>query len=369
MATEGSTHPALRRGRAARAQAARSGLPPGAAVYMGDQRAHAVRIHSIRYSAECLEERADETIEQVVEAACIQARSGVAWIDLDGVHDAALIQTLCSGLGVHSLAMEDALTPSTRPKADDYGSTLFIAARMIFEHEAGHLVQEQVSFALGPGWLVTFQEQPGDVFEEVRKRLRTSAGRIRSQGADHLLHALLDAVVDGYFEVLETLNERVERLEQDATTIPNRALPIEIYTLRGELAGLRRAVWPLRESLRPLAMERGEALIQSETRAYFRDLTDHVSQVSDLLESARDRLSAALDLHFALSDRHLNERMRVLTILATIFIPLTFIAGIYGMNFKYMPELLLPWGYPAALLFMAAVAGGMLLWFWRNRWL
>ncbi|BBL67736.1 magnesium/cobalt transporter CorA [Methanoculleus chikugoensis] len=292
---------------------------------------------------------------------------GVTWIDVDGVHDTGVIQAVGDAVGIHPLTLEDIANARQRPKIEDYGDYLYVAVRMLAPGD-GEFNSEQVSLVLGRGYVVSFQEQPGDVFERIRERLRAGAGRLRSVGPDYLFHALLDAIVDGYFAKIEELGERVEIVEEEVVADPDRGTLQAIYALKRSLIALRRSVWPLREAVAQL--ERGESpLIDETTLVYFRDVYDHTIEVAETVETYRDMISGTLDVYLSSQSSRMNEIMKVLTVIATIFIPLTFIAGVYGMNFAYMPEISHPWGYPAALASMAAVAAAMLLYFRKKGWI
>lgn len=239
---------------------------------------------------------------------------------------------------------------------------------MLSPDSDGGFRSEQVSLVLGSGYVLSFQEQPGDVFERIRERLRAGVGRIRTEGADYLFYALLDAIIDGYFAVIEVFGERIEGIEEEVVTEPDRETLQGIYALKRSLIALRRAVWPLRDVVAEL--ERGESpLIGEPTLVYFRDAYDHTIEVAETVETYREMMSGTLDVYLSSQSSRMNEIMKVLTIIATIFIPLTFIAGVYGMNFAYMPEISHPWGYPLALASMAAVAGVMLLYFRKRGWI
>ncbi len=339
------------------AQRRKAGHAPGSPVYSGPPQEGTAAVRWFVYGP-----------HSMTEGDGSGAPTGpVVWTDLVGVHDAEAVRALCDAREVHPLALEDALNPAGRPKAEHHGSSLFVSVRVLDVQE-GAVTEEQVSFVLGDGWLLSFQERPGDVFDPVRERIRTAAGRLRSRGADYLLHALLDAAVDRAFVGLEFLEDQTDALETrvavdaDATDIPGA-----VFALRAELMGVRRALWPLREVVAELL--RAEApLVKASTLPYFRDLHDHVLQAIDVVDSGRDRLVGVLELHLAMVTHRMNEVMRTLTIVATIFIPLTFVAGIYGMNFQRMPELGWRFGYPAALLGMFGLAAGMVAFMRRRGW-
>lgn len=291
----------------------------------------------------------------------------ITWIDVDGVHDARMVQAVGDAVGLHPLTLEDIANIHQRPKIEDYGDYLYVAVRMLAPGDDRGFRSEQVSLVLGSNYVVSFLEHPGTAFDRVREHLRAGAGRLRGQGADYLFHALLDAIVDEYFDVIEVFGERIEAVEEEVVADPDRETLQAIYDLKRSLVALRRAVWPLRDVVAEL--ERGEsALIREPTIAYLRDIYDHTIEVAETVETYRDTMSGTLDVYLSSQSSRMNEIMKVLTIIATIFIPLTFIAGVYGMNFAYMPEITHPWGYPAALASMAVVAGTMLLYFKRKGW-
>jgi magnesium transporter len=295
-------------------------------------------------------------------------RPTVTWINADGIHDTGMVQAIGDVVGIHPLTLEDIANTSQRPKIEDYGDYLYVAIRMLSPYGDGEFQSEQVSLVLGRGYVVSFQEQPGDAFERIRERLRAGAGRLRSEGADYLFYALLDATVDGYFSVIEVFGERIEAVEEEVVADPDRETLQAIYALKRSLVALRRSVWPLRDVVAEL--ERGESpLIREPTLVYLRDVYDHTIEVAETVETYRDTMSGTLDVYLSSQSSKMNEIMKVLTVIATIFIPLTFIAGLYGMNFAYMPELRHPWGYPLALASMAIVAGVMLLYFKKKGWI
>jgi len=318
------------------------------------------------YDESSMDERTLEAIEECFELA---DDPPVTWVNVDGLHDAALIETVGEHFGIHRLALEDVLNPNQRPKVEDYpGHFLVILKMLSFDAEEASVKAEQVSLIVGPTFLFSFQEQWGDVFEPVRERLRAGNVRIRSRGTDYLAYALIDTVVDSYFRILEQIGDEIEELEDQVMGDPDLELMHRIHHLRRETLILRRAIWPMREALG--RMYRGELpLIQDETQVYLRDVYDHSVQVIDTVETLRDVLSGAMDLYMSAVSNRMNEVMKVLTVIATIFIPLSFFAGVYGMNFEYMPELGIRWAYPALLVAMATMAGGM-LWFFKKRgWL
>jgi magnesium transporter len=342
-------------------------MMPGVAVYVGPARDSDVRVRVLDYTPAAVRERIEP--DDAGLDACL-APDAVAWVDLDGVHDLADVQRVAARFDLHPLWIEDILNPDGRPRVEQIGDRLFLRLRMLrppTEPDAD-LDVETVCLVLGPSWVLTFQERPGDVWDPVRERIRTATGRIRRMGADYLLDTLLDAVVDGYLTVLEHLEARVARLEDDALMRPDQALPAAIAEVKAELDVIGEAVVPVRDALGALLRAEG-TLIRPETVPFLRDVVDHVAQVSDGVDSMRERLFSAVQLSLAVSSHRLNEVMRVLTIVSTLFLPMTFLAGIWGMNFATMPELHQPWGYPFALGTMAVTAAAMLGWFRHKGWL
>jgi magnesium transporter len=290
----------------------------------------------------------------------------LVWVNVNGLGDADLLRRLGEMFGLHRLALEDVVNVHQRAKVEPYEDQLFMVARMA--HLQGHLRTEQVSFFVGEKYVLTFQEQAGDHFDLVRQRVRSGHGLIRRAGAGYLAYALLDALIDAYFPILETCGERIEALEAEVITRGEDDLIARIHHLKREMLVLRRALWPHREAVNTLLRD-DSALIGDETRIHLRDCYDHVVQLLDMVETYRELASGLLDVYLSQVSNRMNEVMKVLTIFAAIFIPLTFMAGVYGMNFSHMPELSWVWSYPALLLMMALVAGSMLLFFRRRGWL
>ena len=335
-------------------------------VYTDAARTRPVTVTVIDYDAARLDER---VCTRPGDFRDLITRPTVTWVDVDGVHDAGVIREVGEAVGrIHPLILEDIANTRQRPKIEDYGDYLYVAVRMLAPDGDGEFQSEQVSLLLGNGYVVSFQEQPGDLFWRTRERLRAGAGRLRGEGADGLFHALLDAIVDGYFTVIEEFGERIEAVEDEVVAEPNRKTLQAIYALKRSLVALRRSVWPLRDVVAEL--ERGESpLIREPTRVYFRDIYDHTIEVAETVETYREVMTGTLDVYLSSQSSKMNEIMKVLTVIATIFIPLTFIAGVYGMNFAHMPGIGHPLGYAAALASMAVVAGLMLLYFRKEEWI
>lgn len=344
---------------------AKAGLPPGTLIYTGDQQSGPVTITLIDYDEQHLQERRVDTVEE-----CLSFRDAptVTWVNVDGIHRVEVVEKLGTHVDLHPLVMEDILNVGQRPKMEDFDEYLFLIFKMLYHSQEGDLQIEQVSLVLGPTWVLSFQERAGDTFDPVRERIRSGKGKIRKMGPDYLIYALIDTVVDNYFTILERIGEQVEDIEEGLVANPGPDALQAIHRLKRQLIFLRKSVWPLREVV--LGLERLETpLIDEKTEVYLRDVYDHTIQVIDTIETYRDMVSGMLDIYLSSVSNRMNEVMKVLTIIATIFIPLTFIAGVYGMNFEYMPELGWRPGYFLVWVVMATVALLMAAYFRRKRWL
>lgn len=342
----------------------KAGLPPGTLVHVGEQKAPTVEIRVIDYN----EQRRDEHTA-VEPAACAAFRQSptVTWIDVVGLHEPAVIEELGTAFGLHPLTQEDILNTQQRPKVEAFDDYVYVVVKML-DFRGGALLIEQVSLIIGKGYVLSFQERPGDVFDGIRQRLRTVKGRVRRSGADYLAYSLMDATVDRYFVILEQLGETTSGLEDQMLADPQESAYQEIHLLKRQLATLRKAVWPMREMTAAMQRTESEVLAPS-TGLYLRDLYDHSVQVLDAVETLRDILASLTDIYLSSLSNRMNAVMKVLTMIATIFIPLTFIAGIYGMNFEFMPELQWRWAYPGVLVVMLLVTAGMLYYFRKKKWL
>ena len=350
----------------------KAGLPPGTLVYIGEKKVENVRITYLDYGEENFEEKQVATIEE-----CLKFKDTptATWINIDGLHNVEIIEKLGRRFELHPLVLEDILHTGQRPKLEDFEKYIFIVLIMLSYNGDNQTIEtEQVSIVLGSNFVISFQERIGDVFEQIRDRIRNAKGRIRKMGPDYLAYALLDAIVDSYFSILEKMGEKIETLEEELVAEATEKTLQEIHRLKRELIILRRSVWPLREVISGLQRTES-ALIKESTSLYLRDIYDHTIQIIDTIESFRDMVSGMVDLYLSSISNKMNSVMKVLTIIATIFIPLTFIAGIYGMNFNAekspfnMPELDWYWGYPVALLAMVVVAVIMLIFFRKKKWL
>jgi magnesium transporter len=350
----------------------KAGLPPGTLVYVGEKKVEAIRINVIDYDEQNFQEKQVSNIEECFP---FKTTPTVTWINIDGLHDVEIIEKLGKQFELHPLVLEDILHTEQRPKYEDFDKYIFIVLRMLsYNDEVKAVESEQVSLVLGTNFVISFQERLGDVFEPIRQRIRNAKGRIRKMGPDYLAYALLDAIVDGYFSILEKLGERIESMEEQLVANPTEKTLHQIHTMKREMISMRKSIWPLREVIS--GVQRSESsLICETTGLYLRDVYDHTIQVIDTVESFRDMVSGMLDIYLSSISNKMNEVMKVLTIIATIFIPLTFIAGIYGMNFNpekspwNMPELNWYWGYPVVWLVMAVVMVIMLVYFRRKKWL
>ncbi len=344
----------------------KTGLPPGTLIYTGEQRVDSIRITFMDYEGSHIQEKQVASVDECLN---FSATPTVTWINVDGLHDVSIIEKLGKAFELHPLILEDVLSTGQRPKFEDYEKNLFIVLRMLsFSDDHQAVESEQVSLVVGSNFVLSFQERVGDVFDFVRDRIRNSKGRIRKLGPDYLAYALVDAIVDSYFAVLEKLGERIEDLEEELVNDPDQNTLQQIHLLKREMITLRRSIWPLRELVSGL--ERTESpLIAESTSVYLRDLYDHTVQIIDTIESFRDMVSGMLDIYLSSLSNRMNAVMKVLTIIATLFIPLTFIAGVYGMNFKHMPELDKWWGYPAFWLVCITITIVMVVFFRRKKWL
>ena len=345
---------------------ARQGPRPAVRTLGGDESAARPRISVIDYDERELVERGVETADQCL---AFRDKPTVTWINVDGLGDASVVAALCSEFRLHPLVAEDILNTEQRPKAEDFDDYLYIALKMLqWDAPRRETNIEHVSVVLGAGFVLSFQERPGDVFEPIRDRIRQKKGRIRQMGADYLAYRIMDSIVDGYFVVLERRGELIEALEDDVMTEPSRETLRRVYALKREGLFIRKSIWPAREVAS--ALERSESsLISGDIRMYIRDIYGNTTHAIDTAEALREMLSGMLDTYLSSLSNRMNEVMKVLTIIATIFIPLTFVAGVYGMNFEHMPELKWAWAYPAVWGVMFAVAVVMLVYFRKKRWL
>jgi magnesium transporter len=340
-------------------------MPPGTGTVEGEPRTAPVKITVIDYDASRYEEKQINLVEE-----CFPYRdtSTVTWINIDGLNDTRTIEEIAQCYSIHPLILKDLQNTGQRPKMQDLESYLYLTIKMMtIDDKTQEISIEHVSMIMGSTYLISFQENVGDVFDPVRERIRRE-GRIRKFGPDYLVYALIDDIVDNYFLVMETLEERVEDLEEELVVNATPQSLSKLNKLKKEMIHLRKAVWPLREMISALDRE-DSPLIRAETRIYFRDVYDHIIQVIDTLETFRDMVSGMIDIYLSSLSYRMNEIMKVLTLIATIFIPLTFVAGVYGMNFDYMPELRHPYGYFMVWGVMIGVVVVMLVYFRKRQWI
>ena len=344
----------------------KAGLPPGTPVHLGERKSDTTRLTLLHYD----EQRAvEQEMKTAQECLALRDSPGVSWINITGLHEVETLAQFGDAFGLHPLVLEDVLNTDQRPKLEDYGEYLYIVIKRLGNGApANEISTEQISLILGRNLVISFLESDSGVFNVVKDRILNNRGRIRRLGADYLAYTLMDAVVDNYFAIFEKLGERIEILQETIISRPTPASLQTLHALKRELLFLRKSVWPLREVVSGL--QRGDStLIHKDTWFYLRDVYDHTIHVIDTIETYRDMLASMMDIYLSSLSIRLNEVMKVLTIIATIFMPLTFIVGLYGMNFHTMPELGWRWGYPVVLLSMLGIAGGMLLFFRRKKWI
>jgi len=344
----------------------KAGLPPGTLVHIGEKKTEIPRITIIDYDETHFQEREAKSIE---ECFLFKEKPTLTWINVDGLHQVEVMERLGECYGLHPLVMEDILNTDQRTKMEDYGDYMYIVLKALeFGSKSNEVEAEQISLILGSNFVFSFQEREGDTFNPIRERIRNGKGHIRKMGTDYLAYALLDSIVDNYFIILEKIGEKIEFLEEKLVSTPSPETLQMIQHLKREMIFLRKAIWPLREVISSLE-RRESSLIKESTRVYLRDVYDHAIQVMDTIETYRDMVSSMLDIYLSSVSNRLNSVMKVLTIIATIFMPLSFLAGVYGMNFKFMPELEWRWSYPLIWLIMVGIGIFMLTYFKKRRWL
>lgn len=340
------------------------GKSPGALVYTGEENAKEPIITLISYNNEKITTSTCNKLDQLLP---MLKPNDIDWVDVDKLQDVNLVEQIGAYYKLDPLVLEDILNIDQLPKFEDFHEYMFVSLKML-SLEGDGIKQEQVSFILGNKYLISFQEQPGDVFNPIRKRIENQNGRHRRKDADYLLYSLIDVIVDHYFLVVEHLGNQLSELELLVSDKPNNTLVQQITTLKREFIYLRKVLLPLREAVRKLASSENE-LIKEENEKYFNDVLDHVNQVIQDLEAQRELLSDVMDMYNSSLNYRMNNVMKTLTVITTVFIPLTFIVGVYGMNFTYMPELEYQWGYPAALGVMLFTGIGMYIWMKNREWL
>ncbi len=354
-----------------RRRSKKAGLPPGTPVHVGEKKSEEVKITIIDYDKDNFEMREARTVE---ECSTYRNKTTVTWINIDGLHEVSFVEGIGKCFDIHPLIIEDILNTEQRPKIDIFDNYIFTVLKMhIWDERTKEIKVEQISLIFGKEFVLTFQEMQGDVFDAVRERIKNGKGKIKGLQADYLAYVLIDAVVDNYFKVLENVGDEIENIEEELLTNPTPQTLNKIHLFKREMIYLRKSVWPLREIISKVEREES-SLIQDSTNIYLRDLYDHTIQIIDTVETFGDVISGMLDVYLSSVSNRLNEIMKTLTTFAAIFIPLTFIAGLYGMNFNTqlsplnMPELNWYYGYPFALGIMAALGISMFIYFRKKRW-
>lgn len=342
------------------------GQPPGTLVYTGEKPTEPVRVTIIDYDETHFQEEQVQTVE-----ACVPFidTESVTWIQIEGIHEIPIIEEIGECFSVDPLLLEDILSPTQLPKIEIYEDHVFICLKSLdYNAAASSVSREQISLLIGPNFVLSLQENYSEIFTSIRNRLRNGQGRIRRMQSGYLAYALIDIIVDHYFIILDEINERIQALEEEIMKDPSPEVLAKVNALRAEQLLLRRPIFPLRDVLIEI-LDDEIPLLGENTHPYFRDVYDHLIQVIQMLEVIRSAVSGLFDIYTSAVSHRMNEVMKVLTIVATFFIPLTFIAGIYGMNFKFMPELETQWGYPIVLLIMLSMSIGMFIFFKLKKWL
>ena len=344
----------------------KSGLSPGTPMFVGEMKVEEITTSLITYNQN---ETQTQSLEKQDVDKIESSTSDVLWININGLHEIESIQKICQKWSVHQLIIEDIVNTNHRPKIEIYDDYIFLITKMYsYQPESKSISFEQVSFILTNNTVLSFQERPGDVFEPIRDRIKNNKGRVRKSGADYLLYALLDCLVDSYFNLLEKIDEDLVRSEEVMLSEPSSDTLSSFFTLKRSLLLLKKSTWPLREITSQLSKREGE-LIKESTEPYLRDLYEHVIHIIDSVETFRDLASGLTDMYLSMTSNKMNEVMKVLTVCASIFIPLTFIAGIYGMNFEYIPELRWKYSYFVLIGIMIVMIITMLVFFIRKKWL
>ena len=342
----------------------KTGAPPGTVIYYGEDHKEKVKITLIEFNETEVVEKDFYDIDE-----CMNHINPlmVKWINVDGIHNVELIERIGKQFSIHALTLEDIVNTSQRAKFEEFDSYVVTIMKMMYYDT--EIRSEQLSVVLMEGMVISFQEvHGGDAFDLIRNRIRTGKGKIRKMGADYLAYALIDAVVDCYFTILEKIGDKIELLEEDLITEPTKETMQQLHYMKRELIFVRKAVWPMRELINNFQRSETE-LIKPTTDIYLRDVHDHTVRVIDTVETYRDLLSGMMDIYLSSVSNRMNEVMKVLTIITTLFVPVTFIAGVYGMNFKYMPELESPWGYAIVWIVMISMIVSLLFYFRRKKWL
>lgn len=346
----------------------RANLPPGTLVHVGDKKIETSKLSIFEYTPQSCEERQPN----LEELSRVRAHPSIVWLNVDGISDSQTIEKVGKLFDLHPLTLEDIMNTQQRPKLEVYQSYVYLVLKtLMWNADKEETESEQISIVLGSDFIITFQEREGDTFGPIRERIRGDKGKTRKSGPDYLAYSLLDSIVDHYFVILERVGEKIEELDRRVLMNPTKSCLINLQRLKKEMLFVRRSIWPMRavvgdmEKLEP----EGSSLIHASTRLYLRDVYDHTIQLIETVETLRDVLSTMLEIYLSAVSHRLNEVLKLLAIISTIFMPLTFIVGLYGMNFKHMPELEWQYGYPMVLALMSAVTAVMIIYFKRKKFL
>lgn len=344
----------------------KAGLAPGTILYTGRKKQSHVDVSVIEYNSDVLSELVVSEISTLPKCA---HSNQVSWINVNGIHDIELVRSIGKHLKLHELLLEDVANIQQRPKTEEFDEYIYVTLKMIqWDEEKETIKREHVSLIVGNNYVLSFQEESGDVFEWVRQRLRRGKGRIRTLKSDYLAYALIDAIVDGYFVAVEKMGDKIESLEEKIMDDPSKNTLAELNLMKREMIALRKATYPLRDAINWF-IKSEHSLISAEVQPYLKDLYDHTIQINEVIESYREMLGGLFDIYLSTTSNKMNEVMKVLTVFAAIFIPLTFLAGIYGMNFEHIPELHYKYGYYVLWSVMIVMGLGMLAWFKKKKWL
>ena len=345
---------------------AKAGLPPGSLIHVGEVPQSETRISVIDYNKQGVHEA---VIESVDEIAKYQEKESITWVNVEGLKNVAMIEDIGVQFNIHPLVLEDILNTHQRPKVEEYDDCLYIVLKnLLIEKQEFSVRYEQISIVLTDKFVFTFKEKQDDIFASIIRRIHNGKGPIRSSGSDYLSYVVLDTIVDQYFTLQDSLDDIIDTIEDALLTNPDTQVLVTIQGLKRELVYIRKSISPVRELLNTI-QRIDSPLVHEKTQIYFRDVFDHVLRVSEAMESNREMLSGLLDIYISSVSNKMNEVMKVLTVFASIFIPLTFIAGIYGMNFDYMPELRWKWAYPVLWLVFVGISVTLLVYFKKKKWL
>jgi len=343
----------------------KAGLSPGSLTYVGDKHEEKLEVELIRYSTE---EYTEESIENIDDVFPIENTPSIKWINVVGLHDPSTIEAIGKNLDIHSLVLEDILNPLQRPKVEDLDGCLFLIIKSIHSEEStGEYNIDQVSLLIGVNFVISFQEKNRGLFDDLKRRIKNGKERIRNRGADYLAYSIMDIIVDNYFTELEKLGNQIEEVEDTIIKSPGTESLDSIYKFKRELILIRKSIFPVRNVIHRIDRVGGD-LFQESTDIYLSDLSDHILQIIDIIDTFRDIVASMMDIYLSSVSNRMNEVMKTLTIFASIFIPLTFIAGIYGMNFDYMPELKWHWGYFGFWGVVLTLLVSMLIYFKKKKW-